>query len=188
METSFYTQEELRQLGFLSIGENVKISKKTSIYGAEKMSIGSNVRIDDFTVLSGRITIGNYVHIAVLCGVFGGEEGVVFEDFSALSSRCAVYAATDDYSGEYMTNPTVPEEYLNIIQKKVIIGKHVDIGTGSTVLPGVSIAEGCSFGAMTLIAKSTSPWGFYMGYQCIRVKERSRNVLELEKKLLTKEV
>lgn len=187
MSTSFYTQKELLEIGFASVGEDVLISRKVSIYGASQIAIGNHVRIDDFTVLSGKITIGNYVHIAVFCAVFGGEEGIVFEDFSALSSRCTVYATTDDYSGEYMTNPTVPEKYLNIIQKKVIIGRYVDVGTGSTVLPGVTIAVGCSFGAMTLIAKDTKPWGFYMGYQCVRVKERSQRILELEQKLIAEE-
>lgn len=148
------------------------------------MSFGNNVRIDDYCVLSGKITISNYVHIAVFSCIFGGSEGVVFEDFSGLSSRCAVYATTDDYSGEYMTNPTVPSEFTNIITGKVVIGRHVDVGTGSTILPGVEIGEGCAFGAMTLITKSTKPWGFYMGYQCMRIKERSQHVLELEQKLI----
>lgn len=183
-QATHYTSEELQSFGFLHIGHNVKISRKVSIYGAHLMSFGNNVRIDDYCVLSGKITIGNYVHIAVFCCVFGGSEGVVFEDFSGLSSRCAVYATTDDYSGEYMTNPTVPSEFTNIITGKVIIGRHVDIGTGSTVLPGVEIGEGCAFGAMTLITKSTKPWGFYMGYQCMRIKERSQRVLELEQELL----
>lgn len=181
---SFYSKEELDRIGFLHVGENVKISRHVTIYSAQKMSIGNNVRIDDFSVLSGKISIGNNVHIATHNVVMGGTEGVEFEDFSGVSSRCAIYATTDDYSGEYMTNPTVPEQYTNIISSKVVIGKHVDIGTGSTVLPGVHIAEGCSFGAMTLISKSTKPWGFYMGYQCVRVKERSNKVLELERKYL----
>lgn len=183
---SFYSEDELKEIGFAKIGSNVLISKKTSFYGAEKMTIGSNVRIDDYCVLSGKIDIGNYVHIAVFNGVFGGTEGIVFEDYSGLSSRCAVYATTDDYSGEFMTNPTVPSEYTNIISKRVVIGKHVDIGTGSTVLPGVIIGEGCSFGTMTLIARNTEPWGFYMGLQCIRLKERSKKLLDYEKDLIDK--
>lgn len=181
---SFYSREELESFGFLSIGENVLISKKASIYGSSNMSIGNNVRIDDFTVLSGKLVIGNNVHIATHNAIFGGAEGIYFGDFSGVSSRCAIYATSDDYSGEYMTNPTVPSDYTNVISSKIVIGRHVDIGTGSTVLPGVEIGEGCSFGAMTLIAKSTKPWGIYMGYQCIRIKERSNKVLELENEYL----
>lgn len=184
MGTSFYSAEELKELGFASIGQNVLISRKTSIYGAGRMSIGNNVRIDDFCVLSGKITIGNYVHIAVMSLLFGGKEGIIFEDFSGLSSRCAVYATTDDYSGEYMTNPTVPEEYTHIIDAQVVIGKHCDIGTGSTILPGVIIAEGCSLCAMTLVNKSTNPWGIYAGIPGRRIQDRSKKLLEYEQRLM----
>ncbi|PSU67593.1 hypothetical protein CTM67_20550, partial [Photobacterium phosphoreum] len=65
---SFYSYEELKKIGFSSFGDNVLISKKASIYGASKIDIGNNVRIDDFCVLScsnGKFNIGNYIHIAV---------------------------------------------------------------------------------------------------------------------------
>ena len=45
---AIYTRDELQELGFSNVGENVKISKKASIYGASRISIGDNVRIDDF--------------------------------------------------------------------------------------------------------------------------------------------
>ena len=34
--------------------------------------------------------------------------------------------------------------------------------------------------AMTLATKDTKPWGIYLGYQCIRIKERSQKMLELD--------
>ena len=54
---SFYTVEELGKIGFKKLGKNVLISKKSSIYTPENISIGDNVRIDDFTILSGTIEI-----------------------------------------------------------------------------------------------------------------------------------
>ena len=72
MKTSFYTDEELKEIGFKSYGKNVLLSRKTSIYGANNISIGNNVRIDDFCILSGNITLGNYIHIASACLLFGG--------------------------------------------------------------------------------------------------------------------
>lgn len=47
--------------------------------------------------------------------------------------------------------------------KKVIIGKHVLIGTDTTVLPGVEIGEGSAIGSMSLINKSLDQWEFYAG-------------------------
>ena len=118
--SSFYNQYELEQLGLKSFGQNVKISKKCSIYAPEKISIGSNVRIDDFCCLVGGekgIEIGSYVHLAFFCIVLGNG-GVILKDFSGLSSRVTIYSATDDYSGIGLTNPTVPKEYLNIEKSK----------------------------------------------------------------------
>lgn len=59
--SNFYNEVELKNLGLKSYGENVLISKKCSIYGAENIEIGNNVRIDDFCILSGEIKIGNCV-------------------------------------------------------------------------------------------------------------------------------
>lgn len=180
--SSFYSEQELAELGIASYGKNVLISRKASLYSPEKMNIGDNVRIDDFCVLSGKITLGNFIHIAAFCALYGGEGGITFDDYSTISSRCAVYALTDDYSGEFMTNPMIPEKYLGTVQSPVYIGKHCIVGTGSTVLPGVRIEEGCSVGAMSLINAGTEAWGIYAGVPAKRIKERSRNLLELCKK------
>ena len=49
---AYYTEEQLNQLGFKYIGENVKISDKASIYNHDQIEIGDNSRIDDFCVIS----------------------------------------------------------------------------------------------------------------------------------------
>ncbi|MDD6339492.1 MAG: acyltransferase [Butyrivibrio sp.] len=183
MATSFYSEEELKSIGFKKIGSNVLISKKASIYGASKMVIGNNVRVDDFCVLSGNITLGNYIHIAVYSALFGGNAGITMEDFSGLSSKCVIYAESDDYSGEKLTNPTVPEEYLGIISEEVVLKKHVIIGSGTTILPGVNIGTGTAVGSMSLVNKSLEEWGIYAGIPCKRKKDRSKNLLELEQKM-----
>ena len=155
--SSFYNRDELLALGFKSVGEDVLVSRKASLYGAGNMTLGNHVRIDDFCVLSGRITIGSYVHIAAGAMLFGGSYGIIMEDYSGLSSRCVVYAASDDYSGKHMTNPTVPKQYLGVKESAVLIGKHCIIGSGSTILPGAVIEEGCAVGAMSLILQNCNP-------------------------------
>lgn len=179
----YYSPEELKTLGLKEYGEDVRISRKCSIYGAGNISLGSHVRIDDFCLLSGKISLGSYVHIAAGAMLFGGEAGIRFGDYSTISSRGAVYALSDDYSGEHMTNPTVPEKYTAVAEAPVEIGAHCIIGTGCTVLPGVSLGEGCSVGAMSLINKSLPPWGIYAGIPARRLKERSRKLLDLCREL-----
>ena len=65
---------------FKSLGKDLKISDKASIYNPECIELGDYSRIDDFCVVSGKVKIGKYVHIAPFCLIAGGEEGVVMDD------------------------------------------------------------------------------------------------------------
>ena len=177
---SFYSRIELQELGLACFGENVLISRKTSIYGAKNISIGSNVRIDDFCILSGKITLGNYIHIAAHTMLYGGDKGIVINDFAGLSSNVVIYTASDDYSGETMTNPMIPDKYKKVHNEEVIIERHVIVGTGCIVLPGVILKEGSSFGAMSLINKNSEPWSINGGIPFRKIKNRSKNLLKLE--------
>ena len=179
----FLTKNELDKMGFSHVGENVLVSSKASIYSPEKIWLGDNVRIDDFCILSGRMQIGNYIHIAAYSALYGGAEGILIEDFANISSRVCIYALTDDYSGDTMTNPMVPDRCKNVHQGKVRIGRHVIIGTGSTVMPDCDLAEGCAFGAYSFINHSCAPWGIYVGIPCRKIKDRHRDLLKYEKEV-----
>lgn len=186
MGSSFYSKEELKEIGFASIGENVLLSRYARIYAASEIEIGNNVRIDDFCILSGGsgINIGNYIHIAAHVALYG-EAGIVLEDFSGISSRSVLYSATDDYSGESLTNPMIPEEFKSTFQAgKIILRKHALIGTNSTVLPGVELGQGVAVGAHSMVIKSCESWGIYVGVPVKRIKERSKKLLELERQFL----
>lgn len=181
---SFFSEEELRTIGFHSLGTQIRISRKISIYGAEKISVGNNVRIDDFCILSGKIEIGNYVHIAAYSALYGGEEGIFVEDFTNLSSRVSVYSVSDDYSGEAMTNPMVPKKYKNVESAPVHIGKHVIIGSTSVILPGVTLREGSAFGSFSFITKDSEEWSINTGIPARKIKDRKRNILKLEQEMM----
>lgn len=182
---NFYSIDELKKMGFKYLGgNNILISRKASIYGIDNIIIGDNVRIDDFCILSGNIKIGNYVHISACVCMFAGETGIELSDFVSVSSRCAVYAKSDDYSGAVMSNPMVPIKYRHIMSGKVLFEKHTLIGTGSTILPGVTISEGTSIGSMSLVNRTLDPWGIYVGIPCKKIKNRKKDILELEKNFL----
>ncbi|WP_099467022.1 acyltransferase [Konateibacter massiliensis] len=183
---SFYTIDELNELGLKCIGRNVKISKKASIYGGADIEIGNNVRIDDFCILSGNIIIGNYIHVAAYTGLFGGDEeaGIEIKDFANISSKVVIYAISDDYSGETMTSPLIPEEYKKVQKKKVIIGENTIIGTGTSILPGVIVSDGCAIGAMSLVNKTTDAWKIYAGIPAKCLKERKRDLLEKKEEFI----
>ena len=179
---AFLKEEDVECLGFGSVGYNVLISPKASFYGAENIHIGNNVRIDDFCVFSagkGGIYIGNYIHIAVYSSLIGSEK-IVLSDYSNISARVSIYSSNDDYSGRFMSNPMIPAEFTNVTHAPVIIGKHVIIGSGSIVLPGVSINDGAVIGALSFVKRDCDEFTLYAGNPLKRIKERQRNIERLE--------
>ncbi|MCB8747117.1 acyltransferase [Rhodoferax sp. U2-2l] len=180
------SREAIEGMGFAAVGQNVLISNRASFYNCAAISIGNNVRVDDFCVLAagvGGIEIGDYVHIAVCSTLIGGGR-ITLSDFSGLSSRVSVYSSSDDYSGATMTNPTVPHEYTGVVHADVFLGKHVIVGSGSVILPGVTLQEGAAVGALSLVNRDCKAFGIYAGNPARRVKERQRDLLELEQRLI----
>lgn len=173
------------EIGFASVGDNVQISDRASFYGAERIVIGSNVRIDDFCVMSagvGGILIGDYVHVALGSSLVGAGK-ITLSDFTNLSSRVSVYSSSDDYSGSALTNPTVPKAYTAVKNADVYFGKHVIVGCGSVILPGVTLEDGVAVGALSLIKKDCKAFGIYAGNPARRIKDRKRDMLDLEQQL-----
>jgi acetyltransferase-like isoleucine patch superfamily enzyme len=186
---AFLTNEQLQSLGFKHVGKKVLISDKASIYNAAKISVGDYSRIDDFCILSAGthgIEIGRNVHIACYVSLIGNGK-ITVSDFGNISSRCAIYSNNDDYSGNFMTNPTLPAKYLNVQHADVHIGKHVIVGSSSVILPGVTIGDGAAIGAFTLVNKNCDPLGIYVGQPAKYLKPRAAKIFELEKQFLEEE-
>lgn len=182
MNEGFYSYEELKQIGFKEVGSNVLISKKASIYQPEKISIGHDVRIDDFCFIVGNISIGNYIHIAPYASIHGtGGGSVVLKDFTAMASYSTIYAASDDFTGKHLANSMIDSDFIEITSSNIVLEKYCLMGIRSVLLPGAYLAEGAVLAAMSEISKKTKPWHVYFGIPARKVKERSRDLLELEK-------
>lgn len=184
---AFLNDNQLRNVGFKRLGKNVRISDKASVYNADQIEIGDNSRIDDFCVISGKVIIGRNVHIAVFCNLAGGEKGIIIEDFCGFAYGSCAFTQSDDYSGLTLTNPTVPDKYKQEVKKPIVLKRHSIIGANSLIFPGVILAEGTSVGAMTMVVKSTKEWSVYFGIPAVRIKERKKNLLQLEDAYLTEE-
>lgn len=181
------SREDVQRMGFGRVGEGVQISEHATFYNRAKIYLGNNVRIDDFCVLSagaGGIYIGDYVHIAVYASLIGGGR-ITLSDFSNISSRNSIYSSNDDYSGETLTNPTVPARYKNVRHADVFLGRHVIVGSGCVVLPGVTLEDGVAIGALSLVTKNCVAFGVYAGNPLRRIKDRKRDLLELEQHFLS---
>lgn len=184
------SREAIERMGFASVGDNVQISDHASFYGVDRIALGSNVRIDDFCVLSaglGGICIGQHVHIAVYSSLIGAGK-ITLSDFCNISSRVSIYSSSDDHSGATMTNPTVPSEYTGVKHADVFLGKHVLVFGGSVILPGVTLEDGVVIGALSLIKRKCKAFGIYGGNPARRIKERKRDLLELEQRFMASKV
>lgn len=186
-ETGYFDENDLKSVGFKSIGKNVKIAKNSTIMGLEHISIGDNVIIDAYctivAVKEGFLQIGSYVHIGGYCLLSAGD-GIRLHDFSGLSQGVKVYSRTDDYSGNFLTNPTVPEQYVGLKRGLVEIMPYVVIGAQSVILPGVIIGEGSSVGALSLVTRSLPGWGIFLGNPLRRIGDRSKDLLKCRDQFL----
>jgi acetyltransferase-like isoleucine patch superfamily enzyme len=182
-----YTEQDLANEGFKNLGSNVRIAKNCTIIGAENIAIGDNVRIDGYCTLvasgHGYLNLGSFIHIGGYCVMLAGE-GIELEDFSGLSWGCQIYSRSDDFSGRLLTNPTVPSKYTGAKGGPVKLAKHVIVGANSIILPNITLGEGVAVGAMSLVSKSLDAWGIYSGVPAKRIKDRKRDLLELELELI----
>ena len=177
---SFLSQNQIEDLGIIH-GTNVLISDKCSIYGTD-IKIGNNVRIDDFTILSGKITLGNNIHIGAYCAIYG-KFGIVMEDYTGLSPRCTIFSASDDFSGNYLISPMNPEKYTNVQGYQVTLKKYVQIGSGTVIMPDLTINEGAAIGAMSFVKDSIPKFQIWAGNPLRFIKTRRTEMVKFAKQL-----
>jgi dTDP-4-amino-4,6-dideoxy-D-glucose acyltransferase len=178
---SYYSQDELSNLSLMTSGKNVNVSTDVRIYGAGKIIIGDNVRIDAFCILAtgdnGYINIGSHIHIASDVALYGGG-GISIGNFCTISSKCTLYSVSDDYSGEYLIGPQISKEFLKVERRPIILEKYSAIGAHSLVLPGTILREGSVLGSMSLATRELQEWKIYAGIPAKFVKDRKKNLIE----------
>jgi acetyltransferase-like isoleucine patch superfamily enzyme len=179
---SFYNSDELALIGLKKYGKHILLSRKASIYFPEKITIGDNVRIDDFCILSGKIALGNHIHISAYSALYG-IYGITMEDYTGLSPRCTVFSASDDFGGNYLISPMVSKKVTNVSGGEVTIKKFSQIGAGSIIMPNVIINEGVVIGAMSFVKKDVDEWGIYAGNPIRFIKHREKGLLKFYMKL-----
>ena len=153
--------------------QGVTTFEYTKIIGAESIEFGQNVLIDDFVLIYAKkkMRIGNHVHIACFTSITGGEEFSI-DDFSAVSQGCRVLTGSDDFSDWGFGNSTIDEKYRNTKRAPIRIGKFAVIGANSVICPGVTIGEGVTVAACSVVTRALEPWGLYASNK--RIRERNR--------------
>ena len=175
----YYTDSELNAAGFKSVGKNVKIHNRSSIYCPENIVIGDNVRIQDFVVIvaTGPIEVGNCVEINCFSYI-GGTFGVRLGNYVTLAPGVKIFSSSDDYSGEFLAKrANLREDIVGKDKGIVVLEDHVIVGADSVVLPKITIGLGASVGAMSLVKNDLKSWTIYCGCPAKRIGERKRDML-----------
>lgn len=178
----YLSQNEIKKIGFKSYGSNLLISDKATFYRPERISLGSNIKIDDFAVLANNIVIGDFVHISISAYLLSSEKALIkLDDFSGVSHRTHIFTSSDNYSDKFLSGPIVGNNFTSVIHKSVTLEKHTILGAMSIILPGVILREGSTIGAGSVVYRSTKAWSVYIGNPAKKIWDRDRGVLEVEK-------
>lgn len=171
---TFYSDEELRNINFKYLGENVKIKKNVGMFFCENISIHDNVRIDDFSIIVGTgagLIIENNVHFSarayLVC--YGGIE---IKCYSTFGPNVSIFSASDNYTGGFLSNGTVDDQYKKLEVQKVEVGPGSIIGANSSLLPGASMEIGSSLGAHSLLKTSIPEYGIYAGIPAKKIGQK----------------
>ena len=174
---NFYSQRSLKKFNFKKVGSNVKISKNSLIIGHENISLGSDIRIDAFSTIianRGKLKLENKVHIGSHSHLLASG-GISIGSNCTISQGVKIYSQSDDYSGKKPAGLFLKKKISNYIKAKVEIENYVIVGSGSVILPGVKITQGCSIGALSLVNKSLKSLGIYAGIPCKKIKKKYKN-------------
>jgi maltose O-acetyltransferase len=130
-----------------SCGERVSLSPHCDIWNPELLRVGSDVHLNAFT------------HIFAGGGVSIGEGTMI-------SSNCSITSVTHEkYSLNRLTPSAAPPpgKPVEAVLRPVVIGRHVWIGTGAIILPGVTIGDHSIVGAGAVVTKSIPEKCVYVG-------------------------
>ena len=83
-----------------------------------------------------------------------------------------IVAGSASLEGE-TCSAAAPVEQQIVKRSKVVLKKNATVFTNAVVLPGVTVGEGCSVGAQSLVKADLEPWGMYAGCPVRRIRERA---------------
>lgn len=171
----------------MQTGSDVRISDLAVLRYPELVRIGDRCAIDEFTVVSVALEMGSFIHIAAHCTACGGQESrLIMEDFSGIAAGCRLACGSDDFRGGYLMNPMVDPKYCNVTHGTIRICQFATLGTNAIVLPNVTVGEGATIAAGSLVARDVKPWTICMGVPAramgirprAEVEERARQFLK----------
>jgi acetyltransferase-like isoleucine patch superfamily enzyme len=137
-----YSKRELIALGFSSVGNNVSVSNDVRFFAIEG-SLGDNVRIDAYAILTGKLELHANVHVSPFCFLSATGGSITMQENSGIGSHVAVLTKSDDYTTDSTSSGKVSGD--------IVIGTNSIIGAGCKILPGSKVGNDCSVGSNAVI-------------------------------------
>jgi galactoside O-acetyltransferase len=76
---------------------------------------------------------------------------ITFRDFSGVAAYTALYTSSDDFMGDYLSNPLVPTQHTNPKKGDITLGEGSLVGAHCVVLPGASLGDFATVGALCIV-------------------------------------
>jgi len=168
---------------FFKCGKNSLISN-WSLCQSENLQLGDNVRIDPFSYITGKVKIGNYVHIPPFTVLSGGDRGIEIGNCVTISPGVKIFTVSADYKNG-LTNPTIPQSFRKSIRGSIHIDDFVCLFANTVVLPETWLRQGSVFLANSVITKGIyGSWSIFHGTPAKFKKDRdSKPILSAYEKL-----
>lgn len=178
-----------------SCGKNVIIDTGVHIDGTELISIGDNVYIDKYCIISigkkligdikrkenpdfsgeeGEIIIGNNIHIAQFC-IIMGFGGVEIRDNFVMSSGAKIYSLTNtayDLSDKSKIISLMPYSQAPFLCSPVVIKENVWLGLNTITMPNITIEKNSFSASNSVLMCGFEENSYISGQPAKKIKER----------------
>lgn len=143
------------------------------------ITIPASARVDAFCVLTGRVDVGEHVHVATGCRLIGSSGRIVLGRGSFVSMGSTLLTASDDYTSPTLIGPTIPDRFRQVKAGDVIFKPYAGVGAHAIVMPGVTLGYGSRVGANSLVTRDIPAGEIWAGTPARKVGEIDLEELRL---------
>lgn len=161
---------------FKHIGDKVMFGKIGLLKGAECISIGDRCKFEDYVFLTAWTLNGKpTINIGEHC-FFGAFSHITSTNKIVIGDNCLTgknVTITDNSHGEtdLTSLETPPLKRVLVSKGPVVIGNNVWIGDKATILPNVTIGDGCVIAANSVVTKDIPPYSVAAGVPAKVIKQ-----------------